>query len=228
MERVDESILAGISDFDSATIYNAIEKVQGISNEDYTGPEMEYLSPEFGVVVGYAVTSEVTPLDPTPSDIGWDQYYDLIHDTPGPKVAVMKDVDVRPNRGAIFGDGMARIHKALGVKGAVVDGCIRDLGGIIEAGLPIWGLGTVSGHGPFFVRRMAEPVVIGQICISHGDLLFADQDGVVNIPKDIAGDVLRVAGEIRTWERSYFDMVEAPDFTYEKYKIWVSKNKKNK
>ena len=71
--------------------------------------------------------------------MSWLEYYDLINDTPGPIITVMKDVDVRPNRGALFGDGMARIHKALGVVGAVVDGCIRDLTGIREAGLPIWG-----------------------------------------------------------------------------------------
>ena len=226
MQRVDEAILNDLSDFDSATIYNAIEKVQGVSNEAYTGPEMEYLSPEFGAMIGYAVTSEVTPLDPSPSDMEWSAYYDLLNETTGPIIAVMKDVDVRPNRGAIFGDGMARIHKALGVAGAVVDGCIRDLIGIKEAGFPIWGTGTVPGHGPFFVRQISQPLVVGQLKISQGDLLFADQDGVVNIPLNIAEEVLRVAGEVRTWERTYFDMVEEPDFTYEKYKAWVKTNKK--
>lgn len=228
MQRVDDKVLDGLSEFDSATIYNAVEKVQGVSNDDYTGPEIHYLNPELGAVIGYALTSEVTPLDPTPSDLTWTDYHDVMNDMQGPIIAVMKDVDVRPNRAAIFGDGMARIHKALGVVGALCGGCVRDLTGITDVGLPIWGTGTVPGHGPFYVRRIGEPVVIGQVAISTGDLLFVDGDGAVKIPLEIAEDVLRTAGEVRSWEKTYFDMVESPDFTYEKHKAWVEKNKKNK
>ncbi len=220
MNRVDEKILAELVEYDSATVYNAVEKVQGVSNEDYTGPEIHYLTPEFGAVIGYAVTAEVTPLNETESNMSWLEYYDLINDTPGPIITVMKDVDVRPNRGALFGDGMARIHKALGVVGAVVDGCIRDLTGIREAGLPIWGRGMVSGHGPFNVRAIARPLVAGQMLTQTGDLILADVDGVVKVPIEIAKDTLKIANEIRTKERSFFDMVSSPDFTYDDYKQW--------
>jgi len=218
MTRVDESILNGLAEFDSATVYNAVERVQGVSNEDYTGPEIQYLTPEFGAIVGYAVTAEVTPLDPTEPNLNWSDYYDVVNDTPGPMIAVMKDVDTRPGRAALFGDGMAYIHRALGVVGAVVEGCVRDLEGIRKAGLPIWGIGTVSGHGPFNVRAVGRPLVVGQVLVQTGDLLIADVDGVVKIPIDIAEDTLKVADEIRTWERSHFDMITSPDFSFEKWK----------
>lgn len=218
MTRVDESILNGLAEFDSATVYNAVERVQGVSNEDYTGPEIQYLTPEFGAIVGYAVTAEVTPLDPTEPNLNWSDYYDVVNDTPGPMIAVMKDVDTRPGRAALFGDGMAYIHRALGVVGAVVEGCVRDLEGIRKAGLPIWGIGTVSGHGPFNVRAVGRPLVVGQVLVQTGDLLIADVDGAVKIPIDIAEDTLKVADEIRTWERSHFDMITSPDFSFEKWK----------
>jgi len=218
MTRVDESILNRLAEFDSATVYNAVERVRGVSNEDYTGPEIQYLTPEFGAIVGYAVTAEVTPLDPTEPNLNWSDYYDVVNDTPGPMIAVMKDVDPRPGRAALFGDGMAYIHRALGVVGAVVEGCVRDLEGIRKAGLPIWGIGTVSGHGPFNVRAVGRPLVVGQVLVQTGDLLIADVDGVVKIPIDIAEDTLKAADEIRTWERSHFDMITSPDFSYEKWK----------
>lgn len=226
MSHVDDSVLKKLAGFDSATIYNAVEKVQGVSNEDYTGPEIQYLTPEFGVVVGYAVTAEVTPLNETESNLSWLDYYDLLNETPGPMIAVMKDVDVRPKRGALFGDGMARIHKQLGVVGAVIEGAIRDLAGIREAGLPIWGIGMVSGHGPFNVRAIARPLVVGQMLIQTGDLILADGDGVVKIPLDIVEDTLKMANEIRSKERSFFDMVASPDFTYDDYKAWFLKRNK--
>ena len=218
MTRVDDSILTGLAGFDSATVYNAVERVQGVSNEDYTGPEIQYLTPEFGAVIGYAVTAEVTPLDGTEPNLSWPDYYDVLNETPGPMIAVMKDVDVRPKRAALFGDGMAHIHRALGAVGAVVEGCVRDLEGIRGAGLPIWGVGTVSGHGPFNVRAIGRPLVVGQVLVQYGDLLIADVDGVVKIPLDIAEDTLRVAGEIRTWEQSHFANITNPDFSYDKWK----------
>ncbi len=218
MTRVDTAILNGLAEFDSATIYNAVERVQGVSNDDYTGPEIQYLTPEFGTVIGYAVTAEVTPLDATESNLSWSDYYDVLNETPGPMIAVMKDVDVRPKRAALFGDGMAHIHKALGVVGAVVDGCVRDIVGIRDAGLPIWGLGTVSGHGPFNVRSIGRPLVVGQVLVQTGALLAADIDGVVKIPLDIAEATLDTAGEIRTWERSHFEQITRPDFSYDKWK----------
>ncbi|MBM3265030.1 MAG: RraA family protein [candidate division Zixibacteria bacterium] len=218
MGRLSADLLAELSQYDSATVFNAVVKVRGKDNEDYTGPDIRYLLPEFGAFAGYAVTCEATPLDPAPSPLPWDAYYDLLDQTPGPIVAVMKDTDVRPRRGAIFGDGMAHLHRALGVVGAITDGCVRDLVGIRTAGLPIFGYGTVPGHGPFQLRRVGEPVVVGQITVSTGDLLFADVDGVVKIPGDIAEQVVQTAAEIRRWERGIFDSYRAPDFDWETYK----------
>jgi regulator of RNase E activity RraA len=51
-------------------------------------------------------------------------YYRALAQTSGPLVAVFKDVDSAPGRGASMGDGMARRHRSLGVVGAVVDGTV--------------------------------------------------------------------------------------------------------
>ena len=62
-------------------------------------------------------------------------------------MAVLKDVDTlfSKHRSAVFGDGMANLHTACGVSGAVCDGVIRDLDGIKRVpqkdgklGFPIW------------------------------------------------------------------------------------------
>ena len=68
------------------------------------------------------------------------------------------------------------------------------------------------------MRAVGRPLVAGQLLVQTGDLLLADVDGVVKIPLDIAADTLQKAGEIRTWERSHFDMINSPDFTFEKWK----------
>ena len=220
MNQIDVGTLNRLKTLDSATVFNATAEVQGKANEDYTGPEIKCLLPELGTIVGYAITAEATPLDPKPPDLSWDDFYDHLNDTPGPMITVMKDSDDRPNRAAIFGDGMAHSQKALGVVGAVIDGCVRDLAGIKSAGLPIFGTGLVPGHGPFHLRSFRETIIVGQVTINNGDLLLGDMDGVVKIPTDIVEDVLRAAGEIRARERKFFHICDAPDFDYENVKAW--------
>ena len=102
----------------------------------------------------------------------------------------------RPGRGACFGDGMATIHKRLGVIGVIVEGTVRDLAGIRQVGLPIWAWGTVPGHGIFNVTRFDRPVTVGQLRIRPGDLILADSDGCVQIPLDHAAEILRLAAGV--------------------------------
>lgn len=220
MNQIDQSILNHLRELDSATVFNAMGEVEGYANEDYTGPEIKYMLPEMGAIIGYAVTVEATPLDPTPPELSWDAFYDYMADLSGPIVTVFKDVDPRPNRAAIFGDGMAHLQKALGVVGAVVDGCVRDLDGIRAAGLPVFGRGLVPGHGPFHVRGFKGRVTVGQLTVNNGELLFGDTDGIVKIPAHKAEDILVAAQKIRDRERAYFDLCDSPDFDYSKVKAW--------
>lgn len=131
-------------------------------------------------------------------------YYEMLQATEGPLVAVFKDIDSSPGRGASFGDGMARQHRMNGVTGAVIDGTVRDLAGIRRVGLPILAWGKVPGHGQFACKRMNVDMTVGDLNISPGDILFGDEDGIVRVPTDIAADVLVAAHEIRQMEGGIF------------------------
>lgn len=216
MQRLDPEILNGFKAFDSATIFNAMVRKLGLPNQEYTDHTIRCLLPDLGATIGYAVTAEVTTNDPDTPAISWADYYEMIEQGKGPLVAVFKDVDSRPGRGASFGDGMATLHKRLGVVGAIVDGTVRDVVGIHNVGLPIWAWGSVPGHGVFNLTRFNTPITVGQLRIRPGDLIFADGDGCVRIPTEHAADILRLADEVRSYEREIFDFYLAPDFTVKK------------
>ena len=194
MANASKEVLDALKEIDSATLFNAVVEDMGASQggleledkggqpENYTGPEIRCLLPELGRAVGYAVTAEVTTNDPDSVAIPWDDYYDALDKAPKPVMAVMRDVDSRPGRGACFGDWMALQHRALGVTGALVDGSVRDLMGIKEVGLPIWATGLVPGHGVFNLVRVNVSVVVGQLRVQPGELLVADTDGCTKIP----------------------------------------------
>jgi regulator of RNase E activity RraA len=203
-------ILAGLKDFDSPTIFNAVEKVTGDTTPSkcYTDHTIVNQLAELGSFIGFAVTVECTTNDlddrVTAGENTFADYYQMLEATDGPLVAVFKDVDTNPGRGASFGDGMARQHRQNGVTGAVVDGTVRDLAGIRRVGLPILAWGKVPGHGQFACKRINVDMTVGDLHISPGDILFGDEDGIVRVPTDLAKEVLVAAMEIRQMENGIF------------------------
>ena len=199
---VDPALLEALAAYDSATVQNAAILVRGHvpAQTDYSGPAIRCMTPEAGTLVGYAVTCELTPLTEQSETADWDDYYDSIARTDAPTIAVMKDVDDPPCRGAIIGDVMAYRHRALGCIGAVVDGNARDLPGIRQAGLALWARGRVPGHGPFNIVRHGAPITVADLRIAPGDLLVCDSDGVTRVPLETAAEVVKKCAEVREKE----------------------------
>ncbi|PZC41815.1 MAG: Regulator of RNase E activity RraA [Chloroflexi bacterium] len=223
MQRASKNQLDQIRGFDSPTIFNAIVDVSNTSGGGqpvcYTEQTLKNLTPDLGCVVGYAVTSEVTTNDEDSAAIPWDDYYKALDQTDDPIMAVMRDVDTRPGRGANFGDNMAAAHVGLGVVGALVEGTVRDLPGIQAAGLAIWAHGTVPGHGVFNLTSVNRPVVIAGLIIHPGDLLIADLNGCTKIAGDISLDkLIETSYGIRDREKRFQEMCLQPGFNYEKWK----------
>ena len=218
----DLTILQGLAEFDSATVQNAAILVRGYVPEatDYTGPEIRKVagSPE-SVKVGYALTSTWMPLnEPVGTVPDRNGFWDSIGEADAPVIAVLKDIDKPARRGAIIGDGMAYIMKALGAVGAVVDGNARDIPGIEKAALDTWATGRVPGHGPFSMIEHGIDVEIAGLTISPGDILVCDGDGATRVPVDIAPDVVKACAEVRTKESTSHRYFTAPDFNFEKWR----------
>ncbi|MBV7336904.1 hypothetical protein KFU94_53480 [Chloroflexi bacterium TSY] len=213
MQRVSQQILNDLKEFDTATIFNAMVRHGGLPNLEYTSHEIRCLLPELGRVVGYAVTGEVTTNDADSDAVDWMDYYEYLDQSAGPLITVLKDVDSDPGRGACFGDGMATVHKRLGVVGVIVGGTARDLAGIREVGIPVFGWGAVPGHGVFNMTRFNTPVTIGQLRIRPGDLIVADADGCVRVPNESAEEILRLAGEVRKDEADVMAFYRSPEFS---------------
>jgi 4-hydroxy-4-methyl-2-oxoglutarate aldolase len=102
---------------------------------------------------------------------------------------------------AVTGDlvlGMARNNGAVGF---VTDGCVRDLVGIRAVGLPAWAVGVTpnSPHrsGP---GTVGFPIALAGHPVASGDLVIADLDGVVVVPRARVAAVLERLPAIRQAE----------------------------
>ncbi|UCD56976.1 MAG: RraA family protein [Candidatus Hydrogenedentota bacterium] len=85
-----------------------------------------------------------------------------------------------------YGELMATTAKYYGgVKGAVVDGPIRDVRRVVEIGFPVWAKGSIptDSVGRAKLVGINENIVCGGVEVTPGDIVFADRDGVVVIPQ---------------------------------------------
>jgi regulator of RNase E activity RraA len=103
---------------------------------------------------------------------------------------------------AVWGDQQAAEASKRGFSGAVVDGYIRDVAYLKRLGLPVFAKGRspapVRGHG----RREAVnvPVSVCGMLVEPGDIVAADEDGIVVVAAARAAEVLKVAQEIHESE----------------------------
>lgn len=104
---------------------------------------------------------------------------------------------------AAAGDRLVGMMKNNGAVGFVTDGPVRDYQGIVPVGLPVWcaGLTPASPHmsGP---GSVGFPVQIGGQEVETGDMIVADQDGVVVVPFERLDEVIKSLERIGEVEAS--------------------------
>ncbi|RDW60449.1 uncharacterized protein DSM5745_10907 [Aspergillus mulundensis] len=122
---------------------------------------------------------------------------------------------------AVVGGIMAVRMKALGIKGVVVDGRIRDLSEIQGAELPVWAKGTSTvGTGAEAKPGLRNVRVdVGGVSVEPGDIVFCDPlEGVVVIPKDSLDKVLEVMPGIVEADDRVKEAVEGGMSVFEAFK----------
>lgn len=97
----------------------------------------------------------------------------------------------------IFGDILCQRMQVRGVAGLVTDGVVRDVAGVLRTGLPVWCTGAAappSVAGLTFVNWQ-EPIGCGGVAVFPGDMIVADEDGAVVVPRTLLNEVVGVAAE---------------------------------
>jgi 4-hydroxy-4-methyl-2-oxoglutarate aldolase len=118
---------------------------------------------------------------------------------------------------SVVGDLLMGMARNRGLLGLVTDGLARDIAGILGVGLPVYCAGLTPNsptrNGP---GTVGLPIVMGGVAIASGDIVVADNDGVVIVPRGETPYVLERLRTVRAAEAALEAKVkgglEIPDF----------------
>jgi regulator of RNase E activity RraA len=131
-----------------------------------------------------------------------------IDDGSADSVYVMKveDGDDIAGMGGLMGTAMS----ARGYTGAVIDGGVRDVAYLRKIGFPVYATGIVPSTSVHHYRFAGSqiPVVCDGVPVNAGDIITADSDGVVVVPREQAQQVLALAQQMDFKEHSMYAVIE--------------------
>jgi 4-hydroxy-4-methyl-2-oxoglutarate aldolase len=220
------SLIEQLREFETPLVTEAMAAMGCPAPEKYyTGNDVRLLTHLAEPMVGVAlplVADTSTPGNKADTDGLWE-CYEMMTGSPLPVVVAIQAVGSRPRHECILGDGMAKILKVSGSCGLVTNGGARDIERINKVGYPVFGSGTVSNHVALMYRLSREPVQISGVDFAPGDLVHADADGVVTIPREYHAGIVEACILARDVETRVHLVWRRSDKTPEEKRIFVTR-----
>jgi regulator of RNase E activity RraA len=191
MNHEDRELVALFTGLDTPAVSDAMDKL-GLAGQCLgIMPLAVYAS----VVVGPAFTVRYVTASTPPGTVG-----DFIDDVADGDVVVI-DNSGRTDC-TVWGDIMTQYAGVRNIAGTVIDGVCRDVTKALADGYPLFTKGRFmrTGKDRVQVDAVNAPVSIGSARVCARDLIVADANGVVAVPRDRAREVATVAREIENVE----------------------------
>jgi len=202
---------------DTPTLSNAIETLRlRPQNAGFAPVQISCLFPEFGRMVGYAVTAQVETMTATSDERkAFPSLFETVMHSPKPVVVAFQEIGPNGDYAAHCGEVMATIFQRLGAVGLVSDCAVRDIPEVRALRFHYFARGAVASHAYFHVVRVGVPVQVSGLVIHPNELLHGDENGLIVVPKEGLEKLPAAVEAVRARERALMEYVRGTNFNFD-------------
>lgn len=221
---LDLRLLNELRDFDTALLANTIGFIDSTPTaEYYLSAAIQSVVPVSQPTVGIAFTCELdssTPSNVAAVDLYWQQLEEMSQ-SKLPIIWVVKAIGERPEHECILGDGMATALRSVGCVGLVSDGYVRDIAGLSKVPFAAYCRGKAIHHCALRFCSINRPVEISGVTIRPGDVLHANDEGVIRLPYSCLSFLPESATRMQSFEHEAHSALRREDLSLRQKREFV-------